>query len=122
MKLLATTKMGNFPVKIYESTETKSYQAYGITRKTEDGQELHIQIDPEMSRDLYWETFWHEFGHVFEQAYGIKLDHGFVNILGMALSQYLGNMKWSGKPAVKLSSGLEITKQLRKKSGRHRRK
>lgn len=118
MKLLATTKCGNFPVKIYESTDTKSYQAYGITAKSEDANEIYVMLDPDMTPDLYWETYWHELVHVFEKSYGHELSHELVNVLGMGLAHMMRDMKWKGKPAAALPAGLEVVKQLRKRPRR----
>ena len=116
MKLLATTRSGNFPVKIYESRETKSYQAYGYTAKTEDGQELVICLDPDMSPDLYWETFWHEIAHAFEKGYGLEIPHEMTNLMGLGFAQILGKMQWKDRPASKLQAGLEMNKQLRRRN------
>ena len=117
MRLIATTKIGNFPVRIYEGPEAqRDHDADGITEKTTDGREIRIILDPGMSEDVYWETFYHELIHAFERGFGYNLKHPLVSAMGMGLFQLLHEMKWEGTPAVGLPPGLQRAKK------KHRRK
>jgi hypothetical protein len=101
MKLIAQTIVGNFPVKIYESeVSPQEHNSYGYTRMNDDGTEIVVVVDPSKPDPIYWETFWHEMGHVFEMAHGFELSHTVIHLIGIAVSGMFRNLEWAQEPRV----------------------
>lgn len=113
MRLIFYSRIGNFPLKVYESREVKGDSAYGTTGLSKNKAELELILDPDMSPALYWETFWHELGHAFCISYGVEWSHEHVHLLGMGLAQMIGAGRWTAKSAHPLPGALAVRKKRR---------
>ena len=98
MKLIATSMVGNFPVKVFEEDGCENY---GTTRTIDGGMVIEIVLDSNMPKALYWETFHHEMCHAAEIAMGLHITEQTIGALGMGLGQALGDkLSWKQAPAV----------------------
>ena len=106
MKLIAKTRIGSFPLCVYETREVKGDGAYGVTFRSENGKGLAIYLDPDSSPAVYWETFWHELAHAFCIAYGIRWRHDHIHAFGVGMSEMFRGFQWATPPSHALPRGL----------------
>lgn len=122
MKAIASTTIGNYTVNIYEDAgRTDDAGCDGFTEG--DGHEtIQITMDPGLSPDKYWETFFHELAHAADMALGLGLSHPVVHQIGYHLGKSAQAFQWHDKPSVmKAKKKANRTVKKRRKGKRSKR-
>lgn len=114
MKPIASTKIGNYTVNIFEDKQrTDDSGCDGFTEG--DGHEtIQITLDPALSPDKYWETFFHELGHAFDMALGLGLSHPVVHQIGYHMGKTAQAFTWHANPAVMSKKNKKVSKKGKK--------
>lgn len=117
MKLIATTRIGNLPVKIYERDDLQEKEeCFGVTVETTEGVEIVLQsgLTPERFHDV----FFHELIHAAEWGMGLELKHTLVNQLGLGLGSAMHLLNWERRQPTMPSLGTShASSRPRKKPG-----
>lgn len=120
MKPIASTRIGNYQVNIFEDKQRADDA--GCDGFTEgNGDAIQITMDPDLAPEKYWETFFHELAHAADMALGLGLNHPTVHQIGFHLGLAAQNFQWFDKPSVmriKRKPKAKAKKKARRKAKR----